>query len=98
VLAGFAVVFGSFYGAYVALLPTIVMDLYGPRAVSGIIGMLYTGAGLGTLIGPWLAGAAYDAFHSYEVPILAAAALSFVAAGCVLPMLKNGKGALVHRG
>ena len=44
-LAVFAVVFGVCYGAYVALLPTIVMDLYGPRSVSGIIGCLYTGCG-----------------------------------------------------
>ena len=51
---------------YVALLPTIVMDLYGPRAVSGIIGCLYTGCGLGTLVGPWLAGVAYDAVGSYH--------------------------------
>ena len=36
-LVVFAVVFGACYGAYVALLPTIVMDLYGPRSVSGII-------------------------------------------------------------
>ncbi|HEY6821124.1 MAG TPA: MFS transporter [Burkholderiales bacterium] len=99
VLAVFAVVFGSFYGAYVALLPTIVMDLYGPRAVAGIIGSLYTGAGLGTLLGPWLAGAAYDAFHSYNLPILAAAALSFLAAACVVPLrgLKREESALVHR-
>ena len=99
-LAVFAVVFGSFYGAYVALLPTIVMDLYGARAVSGIIGVLYTGAGLGTLLGPWLAGAAYDAFHSYDVPILAAAALSFLAAVCVAPLrnVKREEIPLVHRG
>jgi MFS family permease len=100
VLAVFAVVYGSFYGAYVALLPTIVMDLYGPRAVSGIIGVLYTGAGLGTLLGPWLAGAAYDAFHSYDVPILTAAALSFAAALCVAP-LRNARREeipFVHRG
>ena len=59
-------VFGICYGAYVALLPTIVMDLYGPRAVSGIIGCLYTGAGIGTLFGPWLAGVAYDALGAYD--------------------------------
>src|SRR3954464_800608 len=99
-LAVFAVLFGVCYGAYVALLPTIVMELYGPRAVSGITGVLYTGAGLGTLFGPWLAGAAYDAFHSYNVPILAAAALSFMAAACVAPRrkLKREQGPLVHRG
>ena len=83
---GFALVFGICYGAYVALVPTIVMDLYGARSVSGIIGTLYTGAGLGTLVGPWLAGAAFDAFGAYDVPILIAAALSFLAAFCVVPI------------
>lgn len=82
-LALFAVLFGMFYGAYVALLPAIVMDLYGARAVSGIIGFLYTGAGIGTLIGPWLAGRAYDVLGAYDVPILAGAVLSFIAAAVV---------------
>lgn len=82
-LALFAVGFGAFYGGYVALLPTIVMDLYGARAVSGIIGCLYTGAGLGTLVGPWLAGKAYDALGAYDLPIAAGALFSFLAAACV---------------
>jgi MFS family permease len=89
VLACFAIVFGMCYGAAVALLPTIVMDFYGARAVSGIIGCLYTGAGLGTLLGPWLAGVAYDAFGAYDTPILASAALSFLAAACCLPLLRR---------
>jgi len=82
----FAIVFGICYGAYVALLPTIVMDLYGPRSVSGIIGCLYTGCGVGTLIGPWLAGVAYDSWGSYHLPMVAGAAFSFAAAACVLPL------------
>jgi MFS family permease len=94
-LALFAIVFGVCYGAYVALLPTIVMDLYGPRSVSGIIGTLYTGCGFGTLVGPWLAGVAFDAFGSYQAPILAGAAFSFGAAACVLPLLR-GEGKTVH--
>jgi MFS family permease len=97
-LALFAVVFGICYGAYVALLPTIVMDLYGARAVSGIIGFLYTGAGLGTLLGPWLAGAAYDALGGYGVPILAGAACAFLAAVSTLPLLKNEKAKILHSG
>jgi MFS family permease len=88
-LAVFALVFGICYGAYVALVPTIVMDLYGARSVSGIIGSLYTGAGIGTLLGPWLAGAAFDALGSYDLPILAAAALSFLAAFCVVPLVRQ---------
>jgi OFA family oxalate/formate antiporter-like MFS transporter len=96
-LAAFALVFGICYGAYVALVPTIVMDLYGARSVSGIIGTLYTGAGIGTLLGPWLAGAAFDALGSYDLPILAAAALSFLAAVCVVPLVRQ-KIEIAHSG
>ncbi|MDX1374704.1 MAG: MFS transporter [Burkholderiales bacterium] len=83
VLVLFALLFGAFYGGFVALAPTLMMDLYGPRAVSAIIGVLYTGPGLGTLVGPPLAGAAFDAFGSYDAPILTAAALSFAGAALV---------------
>jgi MFS family permease len=96
-LALFALVFGMCYGASVALIPTIVMDLYGARSVSGIIGCLYTGAGIGTLLGPWLAGAAFDALGSYDLPILAAAALSFLAAFCLAPLVRQ-KNHIVHSG
>ena len=96
-LALFAVVFGICYGAYVALLPTIVMDLYGPRSVSGIIGCLYTGCGVGTLLGPWLAGAAFDRYGSYSLPMLAGAAFSVAAAVCVLPLL-HGKRQTLYSG
>jgi len=97
-LAVFAVVFGICYGAYVALMPTIVMDLYGPRAVSGITGCLYTGAGIGTLFGPWLAGAAYDALGAYDLPIFVGAACSFLAAAVVLGMMQNEKTKALHSG
>jgi len=91
-LAVFAVVFGVCYGGYVALVPTIVMDLYGPRAVSGIIGCLYTGAGLGTLVCPWFAGLAYDALGAYDLPILAGSLCAFLAAAIVVFMVRNEKG------
>jgi MFS transporter, OFA family, oxalate/formate antiporter len=98
VLALFAVVFGVCYGGYVALIPTIVMDLYGARAVAGIIGFLYTGCGVGTLLGPWLAGVAYDALASYSVPILAGAVSSFAAAACILFLLQREAKSAFHRG
>ncbi len=95
-LALFAVVFGVCYGGYVALLPTLVMDRYGARSVSGIIGFLYTGAGLGTLLGPWLAGVAYDALGAYNLPIAAGAACAFLAAGCILVLMHNEKARAHH--
>jgi MFS family permease len=97
-LALFAIGFGIAYGGCVALLPTIVMDLYGARSVSGIIGCLYTGAGLGTLAGPWLAGAAFDALGSYNAPILGAGVFAFLAAACVLPLLTGEKTEKLHSG
>lgn len=97
-LVVFAIVFGVCYGSCVALLPTIVMDLYGPRAVSGIIGCLYTGAGIGTLLGPWLAGVAYDTVGSYQLAILAGAVFSAGAAACVLILLYGGQAKAFDRG
>jgi MFS family permease len=88
-LVAFALLFGAFYGGFVALAPTLIMDLYGPRAVSAIIGLLYTAPGVGTLVGPPLAGAAYDAWGSYAAPILAASALSFAGAGLVLVLMRH---------
>jgi MFS family permease len=97
-LALFAVVFGMCYGAYVALLPTIVMDLYGARSVSGILGCLYTGCGLGTLVGPWLAGVAFDASGSYSLPIVGGALFSFAAAACVAILLQSVPAKAFDRG
>ena len=87
-LAAFALVFGSLYGGYVALAPTLCMDLFGGRNVAGIIGCLYTAAGFGTLIGPTVAGAAFDAYGSYDAPILGCALLSF--AGAALGLALTG--------
>jgi MFS family permease len=92
-LAVFAFVFGSLYGGYVALAPTVCMDLFGPRALSAIIGALYTAAGLGTLVGPTFAGASFDAFGSYDVSILACAALCFAGAGVAIASRRH----LAHR-
>ncbi|HYG54738.1 MAG TPA: MFS transporter [Burkholderiales bacterium] len=98
VLALFAVVFGACYGGYVALLPTLVMDRFGARSVAGIIGFLYTGAGIGTLIGPWLAGAVYDALGNYDLPILAGAGFSLAAAGCVVVLIQGEAHKARHSG
>jgi MFS family permease len=88
-LAVVAIAVGVFYGGFVATLPAVVMDIFGGRAVSAIIGWLYTAPGIGTLIGPPLAGYGFDRFGSYDAPILGAAALSFAGAAGVL--LVRGK-------
>jgi MFS transporter, OFA family, oxalate/formate antiporter len=79
-LALFALVFGIAYGGWVALLPAVVMDYFGGRNVSGLIGILYTSAGIGTLIGPAAAGFAFDLSHSYTLPIAVSIAGNVIAA------------------
>jgi MFS transporter, OFA family, oxalate/formate antiporter len=89
-LAAFAFVFGVFYGGWVAVLPALVMDYFGGRNVSGIIGILYTSVAFGTLIGPSAAGFAFDLRHSYTLPILASVGANVVAAAIVVAMSRMG--------
>ncbi len=86
-LAFFALWFGLSYGGIVSLLPAISMDLFGARAVAGIIGTLYTGAALGNLFGPVLAGAVFDRVGSYGPVLWACMALSALAAGASARLL-----------
>jgi len=79
-LAIFALVFGLAYGGWVALLPSVVMDYFGGRNVSGIIGILYTSAGVGALIGPSAAGFIFDVSRSYLLPIIASVCVNLIAA------------------
>ncbi len=78
-LAVFAVWFGLSYGGIVSLMPAICMDLFGARAVSSIVGTLYTGAALGNLLGPVVAGAVFDRSASYAAVIVGCVALAAIA-------------------
>jgi MFS family permease len=68
-LAVFALVYGVFYGGFVALAPAVVIDYFGGRHASSLIGILYTSVAFGTLVGPTAAGFAFDVSHSYALPI-----------------------------
>lgn len=50
--AGFALGFGLFQGGFVALLPSVVADLYGRRCAGGVLGALFTGRALAVLLTP----------------------------------------------
>ncbi|MBR1229978.1 MULTISPECIES: MCT family MFS transporter [unclassified Bradyrhizobium] len=88
-LAGFAFIYGMIYGAWVAVLPAVVMDHFGGRHVSGIIGILYTSVAFGTLIGPSTAGYAFDVTGDYTLPILAGVAANVIAAAIVAIMFRH---------
>ncbi len=83
-LAVFALWFGAAYGGFVALLPALASDYFGGRNAGGILGILFTGAAFGALLGPTLAGVAYDLNDSYTLPIAFGAAMNALAVCCVL--------------
>ncbi|SFT89400.1 Cyanate permease [Geodermatophilus amargosae] len=70
VLFTFAVVLGVGYGGFVALGPAVVAERFGTTRLGGLLGVLYTSAGIGSAVGAPLAGVAVDASGSY-VPVIA---------------------------
>jgi MFS family permease len=95
VLAVFAFMYGVFYGGFVALMPALVMDYFGGRNVSSIIGILYTSVAFGTLVGPTAAGFAFDVSRSYMLPILVSAAGNVLAAA-LLVLVMRGRGPVAN--
>jgi MFS family permease len=77
-LLAFAVVLGIGYGGYVALAPAVIAERFGVERLGALLGVLYTSAGIGTAIGPPLAGAIIDA-GGYEPAIAASLALGLAA-------------------
>jgi len=81
-LALFALWMGTSYGGIVSLMPALCMDLFGARAVSSIVGTLYSGAAIGNLAGPWFAGRIFDAVHGYGPVVWGCIACSALATLC----------------
>ncbi len=76
----FGLVFGTCYGGFVALFPSIIVDYFGSRAAGAIIGALYASVGIGTLLGPTFAGYVFDTSGTYDGAILAGELVAVVAA------------------
>lgn len=85
----FALWFGLSYGGIVSLLPALCMDLFGARAVAGIIGSLYSGAALGNLLGPVVAGAVFDRTGGYGAVIGGCIVLSAVSIWAATQLLRK---------
>ena len=83
-LSFFALGFGSFYGGFVALAPALTVDFFGTRTAGGIIGVLYSSVGIGTLIGPWFAGFVFDQLGTYGYAIAAGELAALIAAGLAM--------------
>lgn len=90
-LVVFALWFGLSYGSMVSLLPAICMDYFGGRSVAGVVGTLYSGAALGNLLGPVLAGAAFDGSGHYLGVMVVCGVLSLIATWASLKTQRSGQ-------
>ncbi|MAW72369.1 MAG: MFS transporter [Acidimicrobiaceae bacterium] len=88
----FAGLLGVGYGGFVALSPVAMAGIFGLEGLGGVLGVQYTSAGIGALIGPIAAGAIIDATGSYTVAIIGAIVVSLAATISVLPMWRLGDG------
>ena len=86
----FALWFGLSYGSIVSLLPAICMDYFGAKSVAGVVGTLYTGAAVGNLLGPVLAGAVFDATGHYQTVMAVCALFSLTAVVSTYTMQRHG--------
>ncbi len=89
----FVLVLGVGYGGFVALGPIVISDRLGIAGLGSILGLLYTGPGLGGLLGPPAAGWLIDATDSYRWAILACLAACGVSIALLsgLPATSDGR-------
>jgi MFS family permease len=85
-LAVFAAIMGAAYGGWVAITPSVLAELFGSEGLGGTAGALYTGAGIGALLGAPLAGYVVDATGSYRPAIVGAMVLQVAALAVILTL------------
>ncbi len=84
----FAVVLGVAYGGFIALAPAVSADFFGPVGLGGVLGAMYTAAGVGGLIGSPAAGELIDRF-GYSTTLLVAFGFGMASFVCLLPLGSN---------
>jgi MFS family permease len=89
VMLAFAAVIGIGYGGFVALAPAVVAARFGVANLGALLGALYMGPGLGSAVGPPLAGAVIDA-AGYGPAIAGSLVIGLAAFAAVLPVRLRG--------
>src|SRR5947207_12270809 len=82
----FAAIVGSTWLGTVPLTNSLVGQIFGVRYLSTLFSIAFLGHQLGSFVGAWAGGAAFDLTGSYMPVWLASIALSVVAAALCLPI------------
>jgi MFS family permease len=80
----FAAVLGLGYGVRIALMPVILIELFGLQSLGAVLGVFFTATGVSALVGPPLAGFIVDYAGSYRWAAALALALGLLGFAAVL--------------
>ena len=80
----FAAVLGLGYGVRIALMPVILIELFGLQRLGAVLGVFFTATGVSALVGPPLAGFIVDNTGSYRWAAALALAMGLLGFAAVL--------------
>jgi MFS family permease len=80
----FAAVLGLAYGVRIALMPVVLIEIFGLQNIGAVLGVFFTATGLSAVIGPPLAGLIVDCTGSYRWAAAFALAMGLLGFAAVL--------------
>jgi MFS family permease len=83
-LVMFAAVLGLAYGVRIALMPVILIELFGLQSLGAVLGIFFTATGISAVVGPPLAGFIVDQTGSYRWAAALALAMGLLGFAAVL--------------
>jgi MFS family permease len=95
-LVVFAVVLGLGYGLRIALMPAVLIDLFGVKNLGAILGIFFTASGVSAVLGPLLAGFIVDATGGYQWGIVFALVAGMLGFAAVAPLRIPHAGPQTH--
>jgi MFS family permease len=85
----FAVIFGFSMGADYMLIPLVVAECFGASSLGKLLALIIMGYSLGQWGAPWIAGAIFDARHSYELAWRIMAVAGVLGAGLIFAVRRQ---------
>ena len=88
ILVTYAIVLGFGYGGVIALGPAVAAERFGMEGLGGVLGSLYTAAGISALVSPPIAGVFVDEI-GYSAAVLVALTTSVIGSATVIPLVRG---------
>ena len=85
----FTAVLGAGYGVRIALMPVVLIGLFGLQNLGAVLGIFFTATGISALLGPLLAGFIVDGTGSYRWVATFALAIGLLGFAAVLRLKAN---------